>query len=335
MAKVRIACVSLVTTEDKQTNLNHFVQYIEDAAQNGVNILVFPEYSSTGLSKDASMNRVSTAERKLFEDHAELIPQGETVRLMTEQAAKHRMYLCWTMIERDQFYADRIYNTAVLVGPEGLVGTYRKVHRAGTEKMMFLAGDKGSEVFDTPYGKIGLVICFDKVSPDTVRSLKLKGAEIILNPTAWPGLDRRLGNLDVSMQLHRYAGRGRAIENGVVYVDCNLGSLPEDQKNAEAGHSRIISPLGEILAETKGWGEGTVVVDIDPQRAIAEYYNTMGFTCEEHLKKLKKQQVKFEKRRAVWDVILTNIRFYGAAIFKTVLDFPNRIRYFIRRRLRK
>ena len=149
MAKVRIACVSFVTTEDKQTNLNHFVQYIEDASRNGVNILVFPEYSSTGLSRDASMNRVSAAERMLFEDHAERIPQGETVRLMTEQAAKHRMYLCWTMIERDQFYADRIYNTAVLVGPEGLVGTYRKVHRAGTEKMMFLAGDQGSEVFDT------------------------------------------------------------------------------------------------------------------------------------------------------------------------------------------
>ena len=116
VAKVRIACVSLVTTEDKQTNLNHFVHYIEDASRNGVNILVFPEYSSTGLSKDASMNRVSAAERMLFEDHAERIPQGETVRLMTEQAAKHRMYLCWTMIERDQFYADRIYNTAVLEG---------------------------------------------------------------------------------------------------------------------------------------------------------------------------------------------------------------------------
>ena len=71
MAKVRIACVSLVATEDKQANLNHFVQYIEDASRNGVNILVFPEYSSTGLSKDASMNRVSAAERTLFEDHAE------------------------------------------------------------------------------------------------------------------------------------------------------------------------------------------------------------------------------------------------------------------------
>ena len=78
-----------------------------------------------------------------------------------------------------------------------------------------------------------------------------------------------------------------------------------------------------------------VVVDIDPQQAIAEYYNTMGFTYEQHLKKLKKQQKKFEKRRAVWDVILTNIRFYGAAVFKTVLDFPTRLRYFLRRRLRK
>ena len=335
MAAVRIACVSLVTTDDKKTNLNHFIRYIEDAAQKGVNILVFPEYSSTGLPKDVSMNRVSEAERKHFEDNAELIPQGETVRLMTELSAKHQMYLCWTMIERDPFYADRIYNTAVLVGPEGLVGTYRKVHRAGTEKMMFLAGDKGSEVFDTPYGKIGLIICFDKNSPDTVRSLKLKGAQIVLNPTAWPGLDRRLGSLDASMQLHRYAGRNRAIENGVVYVDCNLGCLPGDTVNAEAGHSRIISPLGEILAETKGWGESIAVADIDPEAAIAAYCRAMGLTPEEHLNMLRKQQERHVKRMAAGDVLLTNVRFYGSAILNTALDLPTALRYFRRRGTKK
>lgn len=330
---VRIECVSIVTTDSKETNLKNYIRYIEDAARNGVNILVFPEYSSTGLPNDVSMNRVSKDERKYFENNAELIPQGETVQLLCEQAAKHRIYLCWTMIERDQFYADRIYNTAVLVGPEGLVGTYRKVHRAGTEKMMFLAGDKGSDVFDTPYGKIGLIICFDKNSPDTVRNLKLKGAEIILNPTAWPGLDQRFGNWDISMQLHRYAGQNRAMENGVVYVDCNLGCLPNDTSNAEAGHSRIISPLGDILAETKGWGENKAIADIDPQAAITEYYKMMRFTPEEHLNLLKKQQDKHEKHMSHGDVILTNIRFYGSAIANTVLDFPNMLKYRIRKRL--
>lgn len=327
MGTVRIECVSLVTTDSKETNLKNYVKYIEDAAANGVNILVLPEYSSTGLPDDISMNYVSKAEKKHFEDNAELIPQGETVQLMMEQAKKHDLYIAWTMIERDQFYEDRIYNTAVLVGPEGLVGTYRKVHRAGTEKMMFLAGDRGSEVFDTAYGKVGLIICFDKNSPDTVRALKLKGAEIIINPTAWPGLDRRLGDLDISMQLHRYAGRNRAIENGVVYVDCNLGCRPEDTLNAEAGHARIMTPLGEILAETKGWGEDKIVADLDPQASIAAYYEAMHLTPEEHLAMLRKQQDKHEKYMALGDVILTNIRFYGSAVLNNVFDFPTMLKY--------
>ncbi|MBO4445992.1 MAG: carbon-nitrogen hydrolase family protein [Clostridia bacterium] len=327
MGKVRIECVSLVTTDSKKKNLENYVKYIEDAAANGVNILVLPEYSSTGLPDDISMNYVSAAERRHFLENAELIPQGETVSLMCEKAKEHGLYICWTMIEQDQFYDDRIYNTAVLVGPEGLVGTYRKVHRAGTEKMMFLAGDKGSDVFDTAYGKVGLIICFDKNSPDTVRALKLKGAEIIINPTAWPGLDRRLGNFDVSMQLHRYAGRNRAFENGVVYVDCNLGCRPDDTLNAEAGHSRIITPLGEIFAETKGWGESKIVVDIDPQEAIAEYYRKTNLTPAEHLRMLQEQQDKHEKYMALGDVILTNIRFYGSAVLNTVIDFPTRMKY--------
>lgn len=77
MSTVRIECVSLVTTDSKETNLKNYAKYIEDAAANGVNILVLPEYSSTGLPDDISMNYVSKAEKKHFEDNAELIPQGE------------------------------------------------------------------------------------------------------------------------------------------------------------------------------------------------------------------------------------------------------------------
>ena len=166
-----------------------------------------------------------------------------------------------------------------------------------------------------------------------MRALKLKGAEIILNPTAWPGLDRRLGDLDISMQLHRYAGRNRAFENGVVYVDCNLGCRPGDTLNAEAGHARIMTPLGEILAETKGWGEDKIVADIDPQAAIAAYYEAMRLTPEEHLAMLRKQQEKHEKYMALGDVILTNIRFYGSAVLNNVFDFPTMLRY--RKRMKR
>ncbi len=90
MSTVRIECVSLVTTDSKATNLKNYVKYIEDAAANGVNILVLPEYSSTGLPDDISMNYVSKAEKKHFEENAELIPQGETVQLMMEPGGTRR-----------------------------------------------------------------------------------------------------------------------------------------------------------------------------------------------------------------------------------------------------
>ena len=88
-----------------------------------------------------------------------------------------------------------------------------------------------------------------------------------------------------------------------------------------------MTPLGEILAETKGWEEDKIVVDIDPQQAIADYYRAMDFTPEEHLAMLREQQEKHEKRMALGDVILTNIRFYGSAVGNTVLDFPTMLKY--------
>lgn len=321
MSAIKIETVSLVTTDNKENNLANYRKYIDDAGANGVQLLVLPEYSSTGLAKNISMNYISAEEKELFEKNAEPVPEGETVKMIIERANKYNMYVAWTMIERDKFYTDRIYNTAVLVGPEGYVGSYRKVHRAGTEKMMFLAGDKGSDVFDTSIGKIGFIICFDKTYPDTVRALKLKGAEIIINPTAWPGLDQRLGKLDLSMQFHRYAGRCRAMENGVFYVDCNLGCNPEDKMNAEGGHARIMTPAGEILAET-GWNEEKIVVTADPQASIAEYYEKMGITEEQHLDMLKKRQRLHDKAAIATDVAMTNIRFYGSALCNTLMDLP-------------
>ncbi len=322
MANMKVEVVSLVTTDSKQTNLENFLRYMDDAAENGVDLIMFPEYSLTGLPDRISMNVLVPEEKAHFEANAEFIPEGPTVSAVMERAKERNLYVCWTMMEQDKYYSGRIYNTAVLVGPEGLVGTYRKVHRAGTEALCFCKGDSASDVFDTPFGKVGFIICFDKLFPETVRELKLKGAEIILSPTAWPGLDRRLGNLDPSMQLYRYAGPTRAVENGVVYIDANLGARPGQNGSAQGGHPRIVDAMGRYLTEGS-WDEGKFIAELDPQASIAEYYDHLRLSKEQHLKLLQRQQEVFEKTHLFWETVRINIGFYGNALGKTALDLGN------------
>ncbi len=90
------------------------------------------------------------------------------------------------MAEQDSENWDMLYNTLVLVGPDGYIGKYRKVHLPLTERIMMYPGDGDYPVFETRFGKVGLMICFDKAYPEVARSLALKGAEILLCPTAWP-----------------------------------------------------------------------------------------------------------------------------------------------------
>lgn len=326
MAKMKVEVVSLITTEDKSVNLKNYISYMEDAAKNGVDLIVFPEYSLTGLPKKISMNTYVDSERVYFEENAEYIPEGPSISALIDKAKELDIYACWSMMEKDKYYDNRIYNTAVMVGPEGVVGSYRKYHRAGTEAMYFQRGDFNSDVFDTKFGKVGFVICFDKVFPEAVRELKLKGAEIIISPTAWPYIDKRLGNLDPSMQLYRYAGRTRAVENGVVYIDANIGCKPGDTASAEAGHARIVDAMGNYLAEG-GNGEEKLVAEIDPQASIEEYYSHLRISKEQHIKWLEKQQQIFEKGHTICDAALIVVDFYAHAIGKTALDVANALMF--------
>ena len=310
MSLIRIEAYSMTAKADKAWNLERFLSFMEESAARGTKLLLFPELSLTGLPETLSMAWPHPESLQHFHGSAEPVPEGESVQKLIEKAKALGLYVCWSMTELDK--ENRFRNAAVLIGPEGYIGKYHKQNPAGTEAFEMEASREPCPVFDTPIGKIGLLICYDKVFPAVVRQMKLKGAEIVLSPTAWPGMNRKLGRLDLMMQYHRWSGTNRTLENGVVLVDANHSSPAGEDRGAEGGHSRIIHPLRGVISET-GWEEAYAAAEIDPQVAIEEYYAKLGLTEEAHLQRLRAAQKRYEKRKLLRDVIAVNIRFYARA----------------------
>ncbi|UVJ42962.1 nitrilase family protein [Pseudomonas sp. LS1212] len=176
ISPVRIAVVQFdpqCGLENCEHNLCHSLHLAREAAENGANLIVLPELANTGYAFKT---------RKEAFDHAEFVPNGPSVEAWLEFARKHQVYLAAGLAERDGM---KIYDTAVLVGPEGFIGRYRKTHLWNQEKLWFSPGDLGLPVFETPIGRIGLLICWDIWFPETPRLLAMQGADIICSLNNW------------------------------------------------------------------------------------------------------------------------------------------------------
>jgi predicted amidohydrolase len=172
-----------------------------------------------------------------------------------------------------------IYNSVAIIGPDGLIGIFRKVHMAPNP--VFKRGNKLS-VFETKIGKIGPIICADLAYPETVRVLALKGAEIITMSTAW-GMMGGVPYMDIKDDSwtfpgyysgYRYdlLGKANALQNGVWLIMANQVSSPVRSEERCFGHSRIIDPSGRIIAGI-GYGEGLITAEVD----VAAGINTNRF----------------------------------------------------------
>jgi len=162
----------------------------------------------------------------------------------------------------------RPYASAICVSGAGVLGHHRKVHLPPSEVGTF-AGGEGFAAFDTPIGRVGMLICYDKLFPEAARTLALDGAEVIASLSAWPlsRVDpaRRLG-ADVQTRHFNLLDEARAVENQVVWVSSNLtgriGSL------RFPGQAKVVDPDGRVVAATGG-RPGMAVASVDPARAIA------------------------------------------------------------------
>jgi len=178
---------------------------------------------------------------------------GPTVAAFQEKAAAMKSYLLMgSLVEREE---DNLFNTAVLLSPEGqIAATYRKIHLFGyksDERRLLKPGNRLG-LGETPWGTIGMTTCYDLRFPELYRKMMDNGALFFLIPSAWP-----LSRLDA----WRLFNRARAHENFVYLMSCNCagsnGGIPY------AGHSMIVDPLGKVIAE--GGEDGCLVTaEIDP-----------------------------------------------------------------------
>ena len=156
-----LASVAMDVARDKEANKQKMTGFIEMAAAQNADFILFPELSLTGLPENPMF--IFKPEDAFYQhENAELVPSGESTQYFIGLAQKHDMYIAWGMTEQDPDDWDIIYNTLVLVGPGGYIGKYRKVHLPLTERIMMYPGPGDYPVFETRFGKVGLMVCFDK-----------------------------------------------------------------------------------------------------------------------------------------------------------------------------
>jgi len=208
-------------------------------------LLVLPELFASGYQF------VSKAE---VESLAEPVPDGTTTKRLIDLARDRGCHLVAGLPERHQ---GRCYNSAVLVGPGGLVGLYRKAHLFYEETLYFSPGDTGFQVWDIGVAKIGMMICFDWFYPESARTLALKGAEILCHPS-----NLVLPHCPDAMVT-------RCLENRLFSVTANRIGSEERGKDRLTfiGNSEIVTPKGRILHRASRDGEELTVVEIDPAEA--------------------------------------------------------------------
>lgn len=178
---VRVACIQMEPkVGELGANIADSVARIDAAAAQGARLLVLPELCSSGYVFETRAEANALAEE---------IPHGPASRAWIDAAKRHDCYIVAGIAER---VGQRLFNSSVLIGPDGHIGTFRKMHLWAAENLFFEPGDLGFPVYATPIGRIGMLICYDGWFPEAYRLCALQGADIVCVPTNWvpiPGQD--------------------------------------------------------------------------------------------------------------------------------------------------
>ncbi|MFD1678084.1 carbon-nitrogen hydrolase family protein [Alicyclobacillus fodiniaquatilis] len=192
---------------DKAGNLARIKSYIKAAAKRGADIILFPETALTGYGIDDE-------HPDMQKQNAETIP-GPATDEIAELTQMYGVFVVLGMPERDGVNDDILYNSAAVIGPEGVIGGYRKIHPAGTESKW---AAKGTDplLFSTPWGPVGVGICYDTYCfPELARYYAALGARLYLNPTA-------VSDIEGWKELYYTQLKSRAIENAMYVASSNL-----------------------------------------------------------------------------------------------------------------
>ena len=222
-------------------NLEQILNWLEPAAMAGAKLIVFPECALSGYG-------FSSREEGLA--HAVSVDSAP-VRKVVAACERHRCFCVFGLLETD---GERLFNACVLAGPDGVVGTYRKVHLPFLGIDMFVdPGDRPFAVHDAGGLKVGMHICYDGGFPETARVLTLLGADILVLPTNWPTHSECAAEHMIPT---------RAMENTVYVMAVNR--VGEESGFRFIGGSSIVDPGGRALARAGSDAEEVLQADINP-----------------------------------------------------------------------
>ncbi len=201
-------------------------------------IWVLPELCNSGYNFSS---------RRQARETSEEVADSVFIRYLESVCAQRGCHIVSGFNERDR---DTLYNSAVLVGPDGYMGKYRKLHLFFNEKDYFEPGDVGLPVFDIGLCKLGILVCFDWIFPEAWRVLALKGADVICHPSnlVLPELAQR------AVPIHALTNRVYVVTANRIGVEGNL---------AFTGLSTIANPQGNVLVQASQVEEEVGIVDVD------------------------------------------------------------------------
>jgi len=221
---------------------NNLARVLSVLAEENADLFVLPELFTTGY-------QFTRREEAL--ELAETVPDGLTTRSLISLAKNINAVIVGGIAERE---GGAIYNSAVMVGPDGFIGKYQKAHLFDTEKQIFQPGTTPLAVFDVGCARVGMMICFDWRFPETARTLALKGADVIAHPA------------NLVLKHCPDAMITRCLENGIFIATADRVGQEEripGQPLAFMGQSQVVTPSGEVLYRASLDREEMQVVEVD------------------------------------------------------------------------
>jgi len=267
MRNIKIAALQFSCCSQVQENIDKAETMVREAASNGANLILLPEL----------FERPYFCQEKRYDyyDYALPLTENPAVRRFQAVAGELGVVIPVSFYERD---VQRLFNSIAMIDADGsILGVYRKTHIPDDhfyqEKFYFTPGDLGFEPIQTSIGKLGVQVCWDQWYPEGARLMTLKGAEILIYPTAigWESTDTPE---EKARQLEAWviSQRGHAVANGLPVIAVNrVGHEPDPSKQTNGirfwGNSFVAGPQGEILAQADNMKEENIVTEVDITRS--------------------------------------------------------------------
>jgi predicted amidohydrolase len=269
MAKFKVAGVQMdIEIANPKSNLEKMARRLEETTASGAQLTVFPECTTTGYCYSSLEKAKQVAEG--FE--------GPSVTRVHQMCQETNSMVIFGLLELAD---DRIFNSLALVGPTGLLGTYRKIHLPylGVDRFT-TPGDRPFEVIETPELRIGMNICYDSSFPEAARILSVKGADLIALPTNWPPTSGLTADV---------IPNARALENHVYFMSVNR--IGTERGFEFIGKSKICDPRGANMAFANHAHEEILYAEIDPEFARRKHLVSIPGEHEVHRMKDRRPDV--------------------------------------------